>query len=47
VFVALRIQHAMHMRRIVICGLSGYTRTAFFPHMTNLINGMIFGGKVY
>jgi len=24
VFVALVIQHAMHMRRIVICGLPGF-----------------------
>ena len=30
VFVALGIHHVMHMRRIVICGLSG--STIFFPH---------------
>ena len=34
VFVALVIQHAMRMRYIVICGLSGFT--IFFPHyLTN------------
>jgi hypothetical protein len=40
VFVALGIQHAMRMRHIVICGLSG--STAFF-HI--LMNGTIFGKK--
>jgi len=36
--VALGIQNAKRMRRIVICGLSGWT--IFF----RIINGMIFGG---
>ena len=36
-FVTLGIQHAMHMRHLVICGLSGCT---MFPHY--LINGTIF-----
>ena len=40
--VALVIQHAMRMRRIVVCGLSGCT--IFFPHY--LINSMIFGKKL-
>ena len=35
-FVALGIRHAMRMRRIFICSLSGFT--IFFPH---LINGRI------
>jgi hypothetical protein len=39
VSVALSIQHAMRMRHIVICGLSGCT--ILFPHY--LINGAIFG----
>ena len=32
VFVALRIQPAMHMRHIVVCGLTG---TTFFFHITS------------
>ena len=41
VFVALGIQVAMHMRRIVICGLSDFT--TFSPHY--LTNGTIFEKK--
>ena len=41
VFVALGIQHAMRMCRIVICGLSSFK--IFFPYY--LINGTIFGNK--
>jgi len=32
VFVALVIEHAMHMRRIVVCCLPGST-VFFFPHI--------------
>jgi hypothetical protein len=42
VHVALGIHHAMHMRRIVICGLSSST-ISFFSHY--LINGTIFDKK--
>ena len=42
-FVALGIQHAMHMQRIVICGLPRSIR--FFPQY--LIKGMIFEKKCY
>jgi len=38
VFVALRSQHAMRMRHIVICSL--HRSGIFFPHF--LINGTIF-----
>jgi len=41
VFVALGIQQAMRMRRIVICDLS--RSTIFFPHY--LINDMIYKKK--
>jgi hypothetical protein len=40
VFAALGIQHAMHMRHIVICGLPRFT---LFFHI--LINGTIFEKK--
>jgi len=40
VLVELGIQHAMRMRHIFICGLSGST---IFFHI--LINSMIFGKK--
>ena len=43
VFVALVTQHAMSMRHIVICELSG-SKILFSPHY--LINGTIFGKKV-
>jgi hypothetical protein len=42
VCVALIIQHAMHMRRTVICGLPGSTK--FFPHY--LIKEIIFEKKL-
>ena len=41
VFVSLVIQHAMHMRRIVVCSLP--SSTVFFPRY--LTNGKIFGKK--
>ena len=44
VFVALGIQHAMHMRHIAICGLPAPLYN-IFPHY--LIKGMIFGKKSY
>jgi len=46
VAVALGIQNAKRVRRIVICGLSGWT--IFFSHYS--VNGMIFeveGGESY
>ena len=43
VFVALGFQHAMLMRHIFMCDLSGCT--VFFSHY--LINGMIFEKKSY
>jgi len=43
VSVALGMQHAMPMRHVVICDLSGYT--VFFPHY--LINGTIFEKNIY
>jgi hypothetical protein len=42
VFVALCIQHAVHMRRIVICGLSRWT--IFFDIISK--KGTIFKKKV-
>ena len=42
-FVALRIQHAVRMCHIVICGLP--RSTVFFPHY--LTNGTIFAKKKY
>jgi hypothetical protein len=42
VFVALVIQHAMRMRRIVICGMSGFHH--IFPRY--LTKSTIFGKKV-
>jgi len=42
VSVALSIRHAMPMRHIVICGLSGCT--VFFPHC--FINGTFFGKRL-
>jgi len=42
VFVALVIQHAKRMHRVVICGLS--SSTIFFPHY--LIKGEIFERKL-
>jgi hypothetical protein len=38
VSVALFIQHAIHMRHIVICDLSGSTK------LLHALKGMIFGG---
>jgi len=42
VFVALGVQHAMRMRRVIICGLPPLYN--IFPNF--LINGTIFGKKL-
>jgi hypothetical protein len=45
VSVALVIQHAKRMRRVILSSVACLTSTIFFPHY--LINGTIFGGKIY